>query len=263
MEQTHSISVDINAFTIASYNETYIILRGQRANQHYLRVLDKFTGNVVREMRSACNHFYPTVCQHPAAMSLVIESCQECQEIRTYDIRTLTKRVALNYLKSFALSLGPGRSLFFVTVDGRILQLEWINDVEGFAIERDIKMTIKPKKVRKICYLRTHNLIVVLNKCLLYAVRLSDGRPLWKLSESNKGSRFEPSGVTCDTSGRVFVVESCDRWLLVLDGLTGERLQVIRLEECWGLVNDVFWSRRQPQLTVLHDVNVISYYNML
>ena len=195
-----------------------------------MRVLDKFTGKVIREIRSACDHFNRTTSQHPTVVSVVIESCQECQEIRTYDIRTLTKRVVLKHLKSCAFCLGPGKSLLFLTVEGRILQLEWINEVEGFAIVHNIQMTIKPKKITKLCYLKQHNFLVVLNKGLLYAVRLEDGRPLWKLSESNKGSRFEPSGVTCDTSGHVFVVESCDRWLLVLDGLTGERLQVIRLE---------------------------------
>ena len=244
------------------HSENYIILRGQRANQHHMRVLDKFTGKVIQDIPSSCNHFYRMVCQHPTVESLVIESCQECEEIRTYDVHTLTKMVILKQLKPLSLCLGPRKSLIFVTTEGTIVQLEWINKVKRFAFVRNIQMTIKPKKITKICSLEHHNILVVLNEGFLYAVRLEDGCPLWKLSKSNKGSRFEPSGVTCDASGRVFVVESCDRFLLVLDGLTGERLQVVRLEECWGLVNDVFWSRTQPQLTVLHDVNVLSCYNM-
>ena len=82
-------------------------------------------------------------CQHPTVVSLVIESCQECEEIRAYDIRTLTKRVVRKHLKPFALCLGPGKSLLFVTVDGTILELEWINEVEGFAIVCNIQVTIK------------------------------------------------------------------------------------------------------------------------
>ena len=263
LEQTHSISIELNTFKIDMYRENCIVLNKNRANQQYISVLDKFTGKVIREIPSGCNHFYRMACQHPTVVSLVIESCQECEEIRAYDIRTLTKRVVRKHLKPLALCLGPGKSLLFVTVDGTILELEWINEVEGFAIVRNIQVTIKPKKITKMCYLEQHNVLVVLSKGLLHAVHLEDGCPLWKLSKTNKGSRFEPSGVTCDTAGRVFVVESCDRWLLVLDGLTGERLQVVRLQECWALVNDVCWSPTQPQLTVLHDVNMISCYNML
>ena len=118
-------------------------------------------------------------CQHPTVVSLVIESCQECEEIRAYDIRTLTKRVVRKHLKPFALCLGPGKSLLLVTVDGTILELEWINEVEGFAIVRNIQVTIKPKKITKMCYLEQHNVLVVLSKGLLHAVHLEDGCPLW------------------------------------------------------------------------------------
>ena len=83
------------------------------------------------------------------------------------------------------------------------------------------------------------------------------------LSQFNKGSRFEPSGVTCDEAGRVYVVESCDRWLIVLDGVTGARLQVLRIDESWGLINDICYSHTKSQLVLLHDIQLISFYNLL
>ena len=99
----------------------------------------------------------------------------------------------------------------------------------------------------------------------IQAVRLSYGTVVWDIAGEVAGKEIKPYGVCNDSDGNIYVADSNNERILMLDSKTGELLQVLMQEEKTGDIFDVCWTESQPQLTVRHgdpkSIKQISCYN--
>ena len=145
-----------------------------------MKIKDSSTGKTFREIPLACNHYYHMTCKLPNTLPLVVETCQECEEVRVYNIHTFKQKVVLKQVKVSGLCEGPKESLLLMTVDGAVLHLEWIENEERFCTVGKFKVPTTAMKITKMCYIKQHHILVyILNKGIIIAVNLSNGFILW------------------------------------------------------------------------------------
>ena len=70
----------------------------------------------------------------------------------------------------------------------------------------------------------------------IQALRFHDGSVAWALEGEVEGKYMDLQSVCCDPQGRVYIADSYNRHLLLLNGQTGQLLQVIETEEI-GSIN--------------------------
>ena len=82
------------------------------------------------------------------------------------------------------------------------------------------------------------------------AINPVTGSAVWEFTQDMEGKELDPRGVCCDVDGRVYVADGGNNaWLIVLNDMTGELLQVLLKDE--GPICDVCITSSPPQLTVI------------
>ena len=218
---------------------------------YYIRSYDRDSGVVVKEIKCLCNHHkwsIKSICEHPRKNDIVIESCQECRTVRSYNITTGQNKDIFCESALFTICRGPMNTVLGADTDGRVSQLQLQESGDLICIH-----TIKTKQtyVRHMCYVEMYDIIVL--SCMtpghVCAVKRSDGSTLWEFNQQLNGKDIDPQGVCHDMDGCVYVA-NFNRGVIRIDGRTGDFLQELLqdVEFC----HDVCWTNTQPQVTLLY-----------
>ena len=144
-------------------------------NKVCIRVADRKTGVVVREIRYECDHPWTSHelqtdfisnYDHPRTFrelqtdsNYIVEGCAECQLISLYNIKTKTMKVVSRDYKPRLMCDGPDGTLLVLHARHEILRLEWDPEKQELAIVSITK--IQPKFYRKMCYIAEYDLVVM------------------------------------------------------------------------------------------------------
>ena len=80
-------------------------------------------------------------------------------------------------------------------------------------------------------------------------MKRSNGHIIWEFPDVKSNQSVKPVGVTCDDANRIYVADSLNNHLVVIDSLDGQVLQNVKLEGV-DSIEDVHWTNNL--LTLLH-----------
>ena len=91
-----------------------LLVRVMENRKHWIRVMDKLSGEVISEMISMCNHV-SYLKKHPTDADSVLEKCSECKEIRVYN--THSKNCDIIYSATGIMRLSDAFLIWIMTID--------------------------------------------------------------------------------------------------------------------------------------------------
>ena len=246
-----------------------IVVRGRLNGSYVIRVLERTKGFVISEMNSRCNHDFCAFSSYPKDSSLIVEICRTCNQMRRYDTACKETPDVFFLQKPRTICSGPQKSFFVVDDVGYLLEIKWPKECKSPTVGRRIKTDAND--ILGICFIEQHDIVVVTSPVsdspgFVKAVKLGDGTTQWVLlqiderkterSEDKYAQRnnpfkdVDPGGLCADDSGNIFVADTGNKLLLLIDGETGGLMQVFHWRK--GYVQDVCWSRNKPQLNVAY-----------
>ena len=191
----------------------------------------------------------------------MIEACSSCGVIQRYDIQTSESKITYKKCKPLCICKGPRSSLFVLAQEGDLLQLgRKQNESEMKLIRR---IDTKEKLINHMCYIENSHLLVLTTDKQIQAINPENGLVIWKFTQDVDKKKLNPNGLCFSPNGQIFVADGWNERLIVLNGETGELIQVMLKDEETGWIYDVFWIRHPPQLILLHENHrTISVYNV-
>ncbi len=192
------------------------------------------------------------------------ELCWDCNEIKVVDMVTHKVHRAYSgsslsekHVKLKAMCSGPGEGSLLVSYIGSfglprrslkilalwedhsfkcnssaVIQLQWNETTKKLDEIRWVQVP-GGDTVFYMCYMpRTDLLILSRDWKVVQAVKLQEcaGQPpVWQLQGEVLGKWIDPYGVSCDSEGRVYVVDGGNSRLLSINGSTGEVVQELLL----------------------------------
>ena len=218
-----------------------------------ITILDQ-TGNVIKEITSECprrcyHYEYRQVTEHPADPNFIVESCELCCIIRSYNIHNGEGKTICK-CKPLTMCVGPDQTLLVLDDKKQLLKLQWNKEKKQLELTTSIQTNVTlSTDYNRMCYVKKQNICVFTlhRPHSVTAVKHTDGSTLWEVSGQINGRMIKPTGVTCDDLGCVYVVDRESGRLLIFDSLEGMFLQEKELiRDIW----DVCLAR--DQLIVLH-----------
>ena len=233
----------------------HVFLRGWEDAKHCIRVFNRTDPSLTRDIESPCKHFSfnHSICEHPVDTNSVLETCHECRQIRSYDIKTGEARGIYSDGKVSTTCLGPPGSLLRVDNTGRLLRLNWDDERQNLKVVHSVQTNITD--ARQICYIEQHDAVVFVcpSSFRVTTVNLTNGTPMWELTQQQVcGKNIKPTGLCYNVNGHIYVTDRDNKRLLVLNAEKGELLQVVQLAEGKSDIWAVCWTSTQPELTVIH-----------
>ena len=222
----------------------------------YIRIVERLTGRERREIISNCTHESCSVDVTPWDTDYIIEACKECNVVRTYNVNYPFLRHAFRGAHTDVMCCTPDGLLFLLDNNGQLLTFTWDRKKEQFHSTNEITTCLQ--NALKICHLEKYNFLVSVScnvkrnkKGRIEALNLCNNFRIWQFEECVDGKKVAPNAICCDKEGRLFVGDDTNLRFLLLDGRTGELLQVFRHDSEISSVWEVCWIDECQQLTVL------------
>ena len=115
----------LSAAMINDNDELVVYIRIAVAGTFYIRVLNRPTGALIREIRPQCQHdCFHCLIRHPADLNCVLESCWDCRVIRSYNLKTGKCNVVLFQFCTYRTCDGPGGTILSFGFN-KLSQLQW------------------------------------------------------------------------------------------------------------------------------------------
>ena len=259
---TLNTGLNLAHLTVLNYSD-HIVVRGRQNGDYVIRVVERTKGFIISEINSRCNHDFCAFSTYPENSSLIVEICKPCNHLRrNLDVFCLQK--------PRAICPGPQKSFLVVDDTGYLLEVNWPKECKIPTVGRRIQ--IDAKNVLGLCFVEQHDMVVLTSPVsdspgFVKALKLDDGTTKWVLLQidERKTERpkekvylqtstpfrdIDPGGLCADESGNIFVADTGNKLLLLIDGESGDLLQVFHLKK--GYIQDVCRSRNQPQLSVAY-----------
>ena len=150
--------------------------------------------------------------------------------------------------------------MFVQDVEGKLLQLEWREDREELKLIHRIQTGVKI--AWEMCYMEQSNILFITSKQDIKAINPETGSVLWEFTLDAEDKSLDPRRVCHDLDGRIYVADGENKRLILLNGETGELMQVLVKDEKIGWIFEACWTNTAPQLTVHHGGSRISTYNV-
>ena len=241
-----------------------LIMYGELGQETGIIVMNRGDGSVLTRIRRACQHNALSMCNSSTAPNHIIEACFYCSEIRTYHMETEDANT-IYHCKPYRMCPGPDGSLLVMYCKNEwfVSQFEWDKDNRRGQIQVTRSIKILNQAVGTMSYVRQNDAIVVTSWSPKHvrAISLNDGSTLWEVSGEVAGKDIDPWGVCCDSTGHIYVGDTANSRVLLLDSQSGEVLQVVLNEKNVHKVHNISWVSSQPCLTVFHD-NGITCFNV-
>ena len=218
------------------------------------------TRNKTAEIKSECCHISCPIIEHPVDPNFILEACSKCKVIRSYNIITAESKTVFTGYKPWKVCKGPESSVFVIIVVGELLQLKWRKEKEELELVHRIHTSVD--YAWGICYMEQFNILVITSNYNIKAVNPVTGSVVWQFTQDVEGDELDPRGVCCDMDGRIYMVDGYNYWLILLNGETGEVMQILLKDVQTRRIHDVCWTSSPPQLTVLQE-NHFSTYNVI
>ena len=249
-----------------------LLVRVKVGTKYQIQIWNRLIGNLITGIPSICNHEEIILNKHPRHPDYVLESCSMCKEIRGFNIKTGKFILVHKGSEIFSMFGGPEGSLFTVDPDYRLSKLDFNEDPSEEAkliYRRNVPLRMFQKQYLRFCYLECHDILVfTVNDPVtdedyeILAAKLKNDKKVWKLFGPVGGHMIKPESMTCDNEGNVYVTDrSCNR-ILKINGLTGEVLRILLLdeEEEDEKIISIHWSSTEPNLTVLTENQISTYF---
>ena len=244
-----------------------LLVRNKEGTKYWIRVFHRLTGDLINEIPSMCNHSFVCLNKHPRHPDSLLESCENCEEIRAYNINTEENVTVHRGSKIARMCSGPAGSLLVIFRDGKVGELNWDND-ESLAVQMICRKVNLPKDkgTLRFCYVECHDILLRTIKDTkqdqgyeIIAVKLGSETIIWRLSGPVEGRVIKPEYMTCDSDGNAYVNDKGTNRILKIDSLTGNVLSILLVEEEEKQIVSMRWSDSEPNLTLCR-VNQISTY---
>ena len=232
-----------------SRNQLYI--HGEVENKGFhIRWFDRNNGCLIKEIKCQCYHtvFTGSICEHPLDPNVILETCYECQKIRSYDMNTGRSADIYTGAGVWAICTGPAGTILGADVVGHILQFRWKDDGEDLELVQSVKTSIAD--VQYMCHDEQNNVVFLSgwHPGRVCAVKLSDGATLWEFNQKINREDIKPFGLCHDADGRIYIVVR-NGGIITIDSRSGKLLQHLHNV---SLCYDICWISASPQLTLLH-----------
>ena len=230
-----------------------ILVRIVLDNKFYIRVMDRLSGEVSTEFPSKCNHSSITsLIAHPTDAGFVLESCWTCAVIRNYNIHTGHCSIVYKGDTSDRICHGPIGSI--LVCSHPIFRRDWGLSIMQWDKEHQILQTDKSVNLKcilwRMCYSELFDtLVFIYHSRKVEAVKLESeadtsklSAPIWKISGVVDGLAMNPTALTSDNRGNVFVGDGANNRILKVNSLTGDIVGLLLLEENNQEIRYLFWS---------------------
>ncbi len=208
-------------------------------------------------------HYYSfTACEFSSETDdekFIADLCKECGNVTVVSCNTEEKYIGKRLApgKYSSLCRGPGGTLL---VGGKkiknILQLIWNNTDKTLLQVKQYKLPCTGSLFMTNLY-QNDDKILISERKRVTALKLDLDRTtatkLWSSLGPFNGIQLHPYGVTSDCNSRVYIADSSNCRIHILDGRTGVAIQTVPLDEELNSVFDVFWLPDPPQLLVKYD----------
>ena len=91
------------------------------------------------------------------------------------------------------------------------------------------------------------------------ALKFGSENPIWKLPGVVDGHMIKPDALTSDAEGNVYISDGTNNRILKINGLTGNVLNILLLEEREKRIDYLLWSDTEPNLTLIHGDRINTY----
>ena len=237
-------------------NKRLRVTKEYPGKRKYIRIVERSTGQEVRELMSNCTHESCSVDVTPWNTDYIVEACKECNVIRTYNINYPFLRYAFRGYHTDVMCCAPDGSLFLLDKAGQLLTFTWNTEKEQFNSKNQTNTCLQNTFV--ICYLKKYNFLISVscddqdNKGKrIEALNLHDNCKVWQFEGCLDGKKVAPNTICCDEEGQLFVGDDANIRVLLLDGGKGELLRVFKHDNEISSVWNVCWNDASQQLTVL------------
>ena len=226
----------------------HIVVRGRLNGYYVIRVFDRTKGFIITEINSRCNHDFCSFASYPKNPRLIVEIYRTCDQIRRYDTACEENLDVFFLQKARAICSGTHASFFVVDDMGYLLEVQWPKECRIPTVGRRINIDAK-----NICFVEQHDTVVVTfpvsdSPGYVKAVKLGDGTTQWILRQIDESKTerpeekylqttstpvkdVDPGGLCADDSGNIFVADTGNKLLLLIDGKSGDLVQVFYLKK--------------------------------
>ena len=251
-----------------------LLVRVRVGTKHWIRVLDRQTGDLINEIPSMCEHRQKegfVVNKHPGHQDYVLETCLRCEEIRANNIDT-AKSFPVCQGKFIRMCDGPDGSLLIGDRCYKLFKLEWDAEQRETQLNYIRQFHKDPGKTfLRFCYVECHDILLCTLETKekgtydeIIATKLESGSTVWRLFGPVDGCLIKPVCITCDTDGNAYVSDRRNNRIMKINALTGEVLSILLMEEgSRDIIWSMRWSNTEPNFTChLKGINGISTYSV-
>ena len=139
-------------------NKRLKVIKEYPGNRKYIRIVERSTGQEIRELMSNCTHESCSIDATPWNTDYIVEACKECNVIRTNNINYPFLRYAFRGSYTAVMCCTPDGSLFLLDKAGQLLTFTWNRIKEQFNSTNQITTCLQNTLV--ICYLKKYNFLV-------------------------------------------------------------------------------------------------------
>ena len=181
-----SFNTNVRCFAASMSSRNQIILTGERCDKKQYIILIDNAGKVIKEIiskwRDGVYHYeYRRATEHPTDSNYIVESCLQCEKIRSYNIQSDEGNIIHDKVKPLNMCTGPNQTLLVLNERKHLLQLQW-ND-EKKKLERIYSTEIGV--IDSVCYLKQERMCVFASydRNSITAVRYPDNSVMWGMSQ--------------------------------------------------------------------------------
>ena len=162
---------------------------------------------------------------------------------------------------------GPDGSLLVMNRSWKLCKLDWDKTQDGAQL---VLVQLIPKRtgkaLLKLCYVEYHDILMCnmvddkeTKDYEIITMKLGSETIIWRLFGPVEGHVFKPIAITCDPEGNAYVHDPGNIRILKINSLTGEILSILLLEVKERILS-MRWSYREPNLTVLQENQISTYF---